>query len=256
MQHLKDTSHELLLAVIDTTHICIAHLDSDLNFVFVNQAYADLDNRTPDYFRGKNHFDLYPDKENETIFRNAITTGKSYTATAKPFEYAHNPERGITHWDWTVQPVKDADGSISGLILTLLNVTERIEALENAKRHEEKLDKVISEQEEIIAQRTRELEKERNFIDTILETQGAFVTVLDYYGHPVLCNAACEVATGYKKSELSKKAYWELLVPPEEKSAVIDAFDNLISTAQPSRSEYHWITKDGQKRLIDWSNSD
>ena len=50
-------------------------------------------------------------------------------AYAKPFEYTEHLERGITYWNWTLQPVKEADGNISGLVFSLVNVTEQEKAI-------------------------------------------------------------------------------------------------------------------------------
>lgn len=253
-QEIKD-SNRLLQAVLDTTHVGIAYLDCNMNFIRVNRAYASVENKDPEYFVGKNHFDLYPNRDNEEIFRNTVKTGKKAIVSAKPFEYAHNPERGISHWDWTLTPVKATDGKVNGLVLSLLDVTERINAIEIAQENEEKL-KVLNENlEDIVKQRTTELVGERNFIDTVLETQGALVTVINRLGHIVLFNRACEETSGFSAEELRGKPVWDCVIPPDERPGVEQVFNNLTTSAIPSRYENHWLTKDGNRRLIDWSNS-
>jgi len=66
---------ELLERVFATTHLMITYMDTSFNFIRVNPAYAEADERTPEFFVGKNHFDLYPNNENEAIFRSVITKG-------------------------------------------------------------------------------------------------------------------------------------------------------------------------------------
>jgi PAS domain S-box-containing protein len=117
-------SNELLERVFSSTNFLIAYLDDKFNFIRVNQAYAQADSRTPDFFIGKNHFELYPNRENEGIFRRVVETGEPYSAYAKPFIYAEHPERGTTYWDWSLQPVKDASGKVEGLIFFLVDVTK------------------------------------------------------------------------------------------------------------------------------------
>lgn len=114
-----------LETLLDHTHMMVAYLDSQFNFIRVNRAYAEADKRDPSFFPGKNHFDLYPHKENQEIFRRVVETGKPYFTSAKPFEYAEHPERGVTYWDWSLVPIKDPRGAVTGLVLTVLNVTER-----------------------------------------------------------------------------------------------------------------------------------
>jgi len=130
-------TNELLERIFSSTHILIAYMDRDFNFIRVNHAYARADDREPEFFVGKNHFDLYPHEENERIFRNVIRTGKPFVVRAKPFEYPGHPERGVTYWDWSLMPVRGARGEISGLVLNLLDVTDRVRAqarLEDERR--------------------------------------------------------------------------------------------------------------------------
>ena len=118
-------NYELLDRIFATTHFCIVYLDRDLNFVRVNQAYADAGGHPPEFFVGKNHFDLYPGEKVEAIFRNAVATGQPFTIYANPFQYLDHPERGVSYWDWTLHPLRNADGAVDGLLFALLDVTER-----------------------------------------------------------------------------------------------------------------------------------
>ncbi len=121
-------------SILDNAHIPIAYLDRNFNFIKVNKAYASADEREPSDFPGKNHFDLYPNAENKRIFRRVVRSGIPYFALAKPFEYAFNPERGISHWDWSLVPTKNTQGEVTGLVLSLVNVTDRIKALEALRK--------------------------------------------------------------------------------------------------------------------------
>lgn len=121
---LRETN-ELLERMFSSTHILIAYLDPKFNFVRVNQAYARADGREPEFFIGRSHFDVYPHPENQRIFREVVRTGRPFFVHAKPFVYAEHPERGVTYWDWSLEPIRGARGKVSGLILSLLDVTER-----------------------------------------------------------------------------------------------------------------------------------
>ncbi len=118
----------LLTTMFNAIHVCVAYLDTDFNFIRVNAAYAAADGKKPEFFPGKNHFDLYPDEENRAIFQKVVDTGRPVTYHEKPFEYPAAPGRGTTYWDWNLQPVKDVNGKVTGVVLSLLNVTERVRA--------------------------------------------------------------------------------------------------------------------------------
>lgn len=131
-------TNDLLRRIFDTTHFSLAYMDADFNFIQVNELYARADGKTPDYFIGKNHFDLYPHAENEAIFRRVVETGEPYIVQAKLFEYPNNPGRGTTYWDWSLRPVFNAEGDVEGVVLILLDVTERVQAEEALRESEER----------------------------------------------------------------------------------------------------------------------
>lgn len=123
-----EESNALLEKVFATLHLLVAYMDADFNIIRVNRAYAEADGRDPSYFVGKNHFVLYPQPENEGLFRRVVQTGEPHFAFEKRFEYSDHPERGTTYWDWSLQPVTDVNGEVTGLVLCLLDVTERHQA--------------------------------------------------------------------------------------------------------------------------------
>ena len=129
-------TNELLEKVFSSVDLAIAYMDKDFNFIRVNRVYAEADGRKPEFFAGKNHFSLYPNEKNERIFRRVVKTGKPYSVYAKPFEYPLHPERGITYWDWSLQPVKGPDGGVEAVVLSLVDVTERIRAEESVRKNE------------------------------------------------------------------------------------------------------------------------
>jgi diguanylate cyclase (GGDEF)-like protein/PAS domain S-box-containing protein len=115
----------LLERIFDNTHVLIAYLDRDFNFIRVNRAYAAADRREPEFFPGRNHFVLYPGPENEALFRQVVESGEPLTVYGKEFVYPEHPEWGPTWWDWSLHPLKGPDGRVEGLLFTLIDVTAR-----------------------------------------------------------------------------------------------------------------------------------
>ncbi|MBI4330370.1 MAG: PAS domain S-box protein [Chloroflexi bacterium] len=116
---------DLLNVIVENTEAHLAYLDPEFRFVWVNSTYARGCGHPAGELIGKHHFDLFPNEENEAIFRNARDTGEAVTFRDKPFVFADQPERGVTYWDWTLAPVKDAAGKVRGLVLSLVDTTER-----------------------------------------------------------------------------------------------------------------------------------
>ncbi len=167
-------SNTLLENVFSNLHVMIAYLDPQFNFIRVNQAYAADDGHSPDFYAGKNHFDLYPNTENEAIFRRVVETGEPFVAYARPFEYnekTEHPERGITYWDWSLTPVKET-GQVTGLVLLLVNVTDRLK-----------------------------VEAERRKLSFAVEQTADAIIVTDREGVIEYINSAFETTTGYNRAQ-------------------------------------------------------
>ena len=124
---------DLLRTVMEYTDVHLAYLDAELRFVRVNTAYAEGAGYAKEELLGRHHFDLFQNPKNQAIFERARDTGEAFRVYAKPFAYVDQPERGTTYWDWSLVPVKDAKGSVQGLVFSLADVTERIRAEEKVR---------------------------------------------------------------------------------------------------------------------------
>jgi hypothetical protein len=99
------------------------------------------------------------------------------------------------------------------------------------------------------------LDREPDLIRAILDTTGALVIVLDSRGRIVGFNRACERLTGYAAAELVGTAALDRLLVPEEIDGVEAVIEELRGGRFPNQFENHWVTKDGEHRLIRWSNT-
>jgi PAS domain S-box-containing protein len=113
-----------LTAIMDATDVMLAFLDPDFNFVRVNPAYAAIFRLRPDELVGKNRFELLPDPEAEAIFRQVGTTDEPYFYKDKPTIFADQPEQGVTYWDWSLVPVRDAGGQLLGFVSSARETTQ------------------------------------------------------------------------------------------------------------------------------------
>ncbi|HLJ36236.1 MAG TPA: PAS domain-containing protein, partial [Ktedonobacteraceae bacterium] len=89
------------------------------------------------------------------IFRNVCVTGIPYRAS----EYAFPSfERGLTYWNWTLDPLYDEDGQIIQLLTTASEITEQVLARQQAEEMQTSLTKT-----------NRHVEAERKRL-TVIET--------------------------------------------------------------------------------------
>ena len=99
------------------------------------------------------------------------------------------------------------------------------------------------------------LEKERDLSAAVMDTAAALVIVLDRLGRIVRFNRAAETTTGYLRGEVRGKRIWDVFVDPADVRGSRWVFDRLLAGEYPTEHEMHWTTKDGERRLIAWTNT-
>lgn len=99
------------------------------------------------------------------------------------------------------------------------------------------------------------LKKKYNFISAVVDAAGGLVVALDREGRVVLFNPACERATGYSFDQVEGRHVWDLFLVPEEVERVKSVFESLRDGQPSNEYESDWVTKDGRRRLIAWSNT-
>ncbi|MCG3149916.1 MAG: hypothetical protein PCFJNLEI_03383 [Verrucomicrobiae bacterium] len=216
---------QLLESVMQTTDVMLALLDPQFDFVWVNEAYAKTCGMRPAEMVGKNHFALYAHAENEAIFRRVRNTGEGVFYKDKPFKFPDQPERGVTYWDWSLAPTKDAEGKVISLVLSLRETTKFKQA-EDALRASE--------------QRYRLAVDFTYDWEFWLNPQGEFV----------YCSPSCEKITGRKADKLLSVDGLHGLVHPED----LPRYDRHIRECElrrkPGEGEWRIRHTDGTYRWV------
>ena len=197
----------LLQAVINgTRNFHLVYLDSDFNFIFVNDLYAKTCGYSPDEMVGKNHFELFPHEENESIFIAVRDTGIPAEFHDKPFLHPNHPER-ITYWDWNLTPVASPDGIVTGLVFSLIETTERKQAVDTLRQSEARLRLLYEIAEKLL-------------------TSGDPQGIVDSICHTVMAHLDCQVCFSFLVDEAAGELQLTTCVGiPEEKSARIKWLD-------------------------------
>jgi diguanylate cyclase (GGDEF)-like protein/PAS domain S-box-containing protein len=92
-------------------------------------------------------------------------------------------------------------------------------------------------------------------LDAVLDAATSLIVVADPNGTLIRWNRACEQLSGYTSRQLEAERGLFDLVPREERSIVVAAYQALAAGESPVRTEFHWRTLDGELRLIEWSNT-
>src|SRR5262245_2162949 len=95
-----------------------------------------------------------------------------------------------------------------------------------------------------------DLQWERNFIQSVLDTTSSLVIVTDTEGRIIKFNRACEVLTG-QSSELARgKIFWDFCTP--EDADTCKRFVQSQGNEGDLACETHWLTTTGATRLTNW----
>ena len=97
------------------------------------------------------------------------------------------------------------------------------------------------------------LVSELRFVSAVFETAESLVFMLDPQGHITGFNRACERMMGYAFDEVRGKVVWDLFLSPEDAPAARASFQNLRPEQFPFKSQTCWLTRNGERRLVDWS---
>lgn len=90
--------------------------------------------------------------------------------------------------------------------------------------------------------------------DALMSTVDALVVIADPEGRILQFNKACESVSGYAAEEVVGRSLVDILIPVEQRRDVAAVIADL-STPGTSRFENDWVTADGRRRRIMWSNA-
>ncbi len=215
-------NEKMMETIFNNTHFLVAYMDNHYNFIKVNQAYAKKHNKDPQYFEGRNHFEIYP-RGNESIFKNVIETGEPYFAYSKPLD---DPELGVTYWDWAIQPIRNEDNEIDSIILTLTDVTEY-------KRSEDEI-----------------LNKQREFLNDVVEKRAAQIIRGKEEIRESMENEIIELT---EKMEELEKSNEKLRIEKENDAAEddlqIEAFDKQIKELKMANKNFDRIIETSNPKM-------
>ncbi len=164
-QKLKH-SMDLMKYIIEHNNGGIAVHDLNMNYIYVSQHYLDEYGISKEDVIGKNHYDIFPDLPEKWKKVHQLAM-QGIISSAKDDPYVH--ENGKIDWtSWECRPFYEEDGSIGGIIVYTEVVTSR-KLLE------------IS------------LKKQKDLLETTLQSVGDAVISCNKQGNIILMNKAAEM---------------------------------------------------------------
>jgi PAS domain S-box-containing protein len=88
----------------------------------------------------------------------------------------------------------------------------------------------------------------------VLDSVDAAITVYSGRGQLIRANRCAEQLSGYTEAELKDPETWRKVIPPEDYSSVAGFLDRPMLSDFPRPNVNWWVTKNGERRLMKWSN--
>lgn len=153
---------------------------SDYVVEMANEAYLKLVDREESTFVGRPLFDSLPEvKETvNTLLEGVLITGIPYHGNEVPIPIKRKGKEGIYYFDFLYHPLKEEEGKISGIIVTVTEVTEKVLARKKTEQNEERLN-IIVEASELGTWELNVKTKELRYSKRYLEIVGGYKEQVD-----------------------------------------------------------------------------
>ena len=218
-------------ATFEQAAVGIAHVSADGNFLRINKRLCEIMGYGQEEMLQLTFRDITPAEDLDADIQqlNRLVTREIDTLTK---EKTYLRKDGTLFWALvTVSLVQDEQGQPQWFMAVVSDISQRKEAQ--------------------IA-----LENMREYTDHLIESANVIIIGLDTKGNVTHFNPAAENITGYSRSELIGKNWFNTLVPKKRFPEVHSEFDRLIKGGLPKSFENPIQTKDGQERFISWTNSE
>ncbi|RYY70428.1 MAG: PAS domain S-box protein [Chitinophagaceae bacterium] len=181
-----------------------------------NEAYLKLVNRTETEFVGRPLFEALPEVKEavQPLLDGVLTTGIPYHGNEMPVPVHRYGKEELLYFDFLYYPLKERDGSISGIIVTVTEVSDKVAAVLKIKQNE-------------------------NLLQTIFVNAPAAIAVITGPEHTyVLANKEYQKMVGRTPAQLLGKTS-KSIFPELVGSGTFEIFDTIYLTGEPfSLAEY------------------
>lgn len=224
-QEVITRERDVLYTIMENTGAQLAYLDPQFRFVHANSAYTKACGHRLEDLLGHNHFELFPNAENEAIFEQVRATRQAITFHAKPFTFADQPWRGTTYWDWSLVPLPDSTGGLQGLVFSLVDVTDTV--------------RVVQERETLL----EEVERQRRIVQTVVDHVPAGLVLLNRADFRVIwANPTYQrfLDPPFREGDITG-LYLAEFIPKAQETGVVAAFEQVAQTGIPySNPEFEY----------------
>jgi len=221
---IEQASKPLLKAAGQSALIAIT--DAQGTIRFINQKFIEVSQYSRQELIGQNHRILksgfHPPEFYEELWR-TISSGKLWRGEIK-----NRAKDGTFYWvDTSISPILDAGKKIEGYIAIRFLITDK-------KNFEDSQTAILNILEETEKEKKNVL-LERNKLNTIIQSIGEGVVVVDNNRNVILINNVTKSMLGFESAELLGKTWPDIVFLKDEKRGIVPSDKSPLSIALSSK---------------------
>lgn len=229
-QTLFENERKLLTIFIDNIPDDIYFKDTKSRFIRINKVKAERHGlKNPVLAIGKTDFNYFSKEHAQQAFddeKKIMETGQ----TLRIEEKETWPDGSITWVSSIKMPHYNSEGKIAGTFGISKDITEKK-----------------------LAEAT--IQKEKDFINAILNTANALIVVTRNTGEVVRYNKAFEKATGYSCKQLKSIKIWDTILKQEDKDTFHQLLKEVSKGKSVNKNRLGMLCNHGKEKVIEWSHS-
>ncbi|MBS1717423.1 MAG: PAS domain S-box protein [Armatimonadetes bacterium] len=216
--------------IVQQAHEVLFRRDQNGKWLFLNPAWTELTGYTIKETLGDSYLD-YIWHEDVEFARTQFESLEKFGKTHGRHEIRYRHKDGHPVWvESSIRITYDELGQVKSIEGALIDLLERKLAEDEVKH-------------------------ERDLTSAIVDNAGSLIMVTESSGKIVRFNSACEEATGFRYEEVKNCEFWDLFLEEDEIPRQKWLFSRLTAGMFPSFYETNWRTRNGDLRLIAWSNT-
>lgn len=179
-----------------------------------NDAYMQLIDKTQEEFIGKPLFDTLPEVKEavHSLLDSVLNTGVPYHGNEVPIPVNRYGKQDVFYFDFLYHPLKEEDGKISGVIVAVTEVTEKVES-------------------------RKTVEESKRLYETITQNTPDLIYVFDLNYRFTYANEALLKMWGRTWEDSIGKGMLELGYEPWHAEMHTREIDQIVATKKPVRGE-------------------
>jgi two-component system, cell cycle sensor histidine kinase and response regulator CckA len=218
---LRQSEQEKRL-ILSTVSDLVIYVDTEFKIIWANEAVGRAIGKDPDQLRGKPCRSIWREKRHlcrHCPARNSLGT--------QPTPEIETESENGSIWISKIYPVRNDAGVLTGAVEVLRDIT---------------LQKQAEEQ----------LQKEKEFIDTLIQVSPAFYTALDDRGRIRMMNETMLRALGYKHEDVINTDFLSIFIHPDDRPLLSEWLIKTRQSREPLYGEFRMLSKDGRELAVEW----